>query len=69
MKKVIILLLLAISFVVMTLISWMKFQTTIYFQSNQSPWEYQVEDSNRIHSKYMMGFRLFVPLDEKAVKF
>lgn len=34
MKKVIILLFLAISFVMMTLISYMKFQTIFYLESN-----------------------------------
>lgn len=59
MKKVVILLLLAISFVMMTLISWMKFQTTMYFHSSQPHTKYQMEDSHLIH-KYI-DFRPFVP--------
>lgn len=44
MKKVIILLTLAISFVMMTLISYMKFQTILYLESNSTNNEYYAAD-------------------------
>lgn len=44
MQKVIILLFLAISFVMMTLISYMKFQTMLYLESTHTSSEYSVED-------------------------
>lgn len=43
MQKVIILLFLAISFVMMTLISYMKFQTILYLESAQASSQYQVD--------------------------
>lgn len=44
MKKIIILLFLAISFVLMILISYMKFQSVLYFQSGDYGTDYYVED-------------------------
>ena len=43
MQKVIIVLFLAISFVMMTLISYMKFQTMLYLESTQISSEYYVD--------------------------
>ena len=43
MQKVIILLFLAISFVMMTLISYMKFQTILYLESTEASNQYQVD--------------------------
>ena len=43
MQKVIILLFLAISFVMMTLISYMKFQTIFYLESAHASSEYRVD--------------------------
>jgi len=43
MQKVIVLLFLAISFVMMTLISYMKFQTILYLESTHTSSEYRVE--------------------------
>lgn len=43
MQKVIVLLFLAISFVMMTLISYMKFQTILYLESTQTSTEYYVD--------------------------
>ena len=44
MQKIIILLFLAISFVMMTLISYMKFQTMLYLESTHTSTEYFMED-------------------------
>jgi hypothetical protein len=43
MQKVIVLLFLAISFVMMTLISYMKFQTILYLESTHTSSEYHEE--------------------------
>lgn len=43
MQKVIVLLFLAISFVMMTLISYMKFQTILYLESTHTSSEYHVD--------------------------
>lgn len=43
MQKVIVLLFLAISFVMMTLISYMKFQTILYLESTHTSSEYNVD--------------------------
>lgn len=43
MQKIIILLFLAISFVMMTLISYMKFQTILYLESTEASNQYQVD--------------------------
>ena len=44
MQKVIILLFLAISFVMMTLISYMKFQTMLYLDSTHATTEYYMDN-------------------------
>jgi len=46
MKKLIVVLFLAISFVMMTLISYMKFQTFVYFETEQSASGHKFEDQN-----------------------
>jgi len=58
MKKIIILLFLAISFVMMILISYMKFQTILYFQSANTTPEYYVEYSGQDDAGYppILGF-------------
>jgi len=58
MKKIIVLLFLAISFVMMILISYMKFQTILYLESSNNAQEYYVQDSNHAHPNYnpILGF-------------
>ena len=60
MKKVIIVLFLAIGFVMMILISWMRFQTQIHFQSTKVQ---QHVNPKLVHSEYdnTMDFHSFFP--------